>query len=59
MDCERVRDQFLTLLVGSETVELPEAAARHTGECEGCRAELEALSRTWVVLGRWPEVLPP
>jgi len=58
MDCERVRDQFLTLLARSERGEPPEAASRHVAGCESCRAELEAMRRTWALLGSWPEARP-
>jgi len=58
MECDEVRDQFLTLLPIGERVQWPEPVARHLDRCEGCRAELEALRETWVLLGRWPDASP-
>jgi hypothetical protein len=49
---------FLALLPGGAGVPRPEPLARHLEACDGCRAELEALSRTWALLGRWPEATP-
>jgi predicted anti-sigma-YlaC factor YlaD len=58
MDCEQVRDQILTLLPEGRDAHWPEAVARHLEGCEGCREEVDALSRTWTLLGQWPESTP-
>ncbi|MBI4610258.1 MAG: hypothetical protein HY726_14760 [Candidatus Rokubacteria bacterium] len=58
MDCNQARDQFLAMLPAGEGVSWPEPFARHLEGCEACRAELEALGRTWALLGRWPEASP-
>ncbi len=58
MECDRAREMFLALLPGGAAVPRPEPLARHLEACEGCRAELEALSQTWALLGRWPEAAP-
>lgn len=59
MGCEQVRDQFLALLPQGAGRQWPEPIARHLEGCEGCRADLEAVSRSWALLGRWPEASPP
>lgn len=58
MDCEQVRDQLVAMLPAGEGARWPEPVARHLEGCQDCRAELEALGRTWALLGRWPEALP-
>lgn len=58
MDCERVRAEFVSLLSPAEANPWSEPVARHLEGCEGCRAELESLSRTWALLDRWPEAAP-
>lgn len=59
MGCERVRDEIVTLLGAAEEVHWPQAVSRHLAGCEGCRAEWEALSQTWSLLGQWQEASPP
>ncbi len=58
MECERVMDQLLALLPAGGEVFWPEPLARHLEACAGCRAEWEALNRTWSLLGQWPEASP-
>jgi len=58
MECERVGDQLLALLPSGEGRQWPEPVTRHLEGCEACRAELEALSQGWALLGSWPEALP-
>ncbi|MFQ5899495.1 MAG: anti-sigma factor family protein [Candidatus Methylomirabilia bacterium] len=58
MECERVREEVLALVLGGEGHPGPEVVARHLEGCDGCRAELEALQGTWALLGRWPEASP-
>lgn len=58
MECDRVRDQFLALLPAGESASWPEPVTRHLEVCQACRAEVEALSQTWALLGRWPEAPP-
>src|SRR5262249_10170548 len=36
----------------------PESVRRHLEGCEGCRTELEDLSRVWAALGQLPETEP-
>lgn len=59
MDCEQVRDQVLTALSTGESPARPEAVTRHLEGCRDCRAEIDALSQTWALLGRWPPEGPP
>ena len=58
MECDQAREMFPALLPGGAAVPRPEPLARHLDACAGCRAELEALSQTWTLLGRWPEATP-
>ncbi len=58
-DCEQVRDAFLSRLPAGQGAGFPEAVAGHLDRCAACRTELEALSRTWALLGQLPEVAPP
>lgn len=58
MDCEQVRDQFLSGLSTGERDPGSDLVRRHLEGCESCRAELESLGETWALLGRWPEVAP-
>ncbi|MBI3456485.1 MAG: hypothetical protein HY002_11940 [Candidatus Rokubacteria bacterium] len=59
MDCERVRDQVLTALSTGESPPRAEPVTRHLEGCQDCRAEIDALSQTWALLGRWPPEAPP
>ncbi len=58
MDCEPIRDEVVTLLQAGGGPPWPERLAQHLEACEGCRAAAEDLSRTWAVLGQWPEAAP-
>jgi anti-sigma factor RsiW len=58
MDCERVRDQFLSELVSGGRDSGLEPVRRHLESCEGCRAELRDLSGVWAALGQLPEAEP-
>jgi predicted anti-sigma-YlaC factor YlaD len=58
MDCERVRDEFLSELVTGEDHACPEPVRRHLEGCEGCRTELGELHRVWAALGQLPEAEP-
>lgn len=58
MDCEQIRDEVVTVLQAGGGPPWPEPLARHLEACEGCRTAAEDLSRTWAVLGQWPEAAP-
>jgi len=58
MDCEQVKDQIVALLPEGEEARLSEPVARHLAGCRSCREEAETLSRTWMLLGQWPETAP-
>lgn len=58
MDCEQIRDRLVTLLQARGGPPWPEPLAGHLEGCEGCRAEGVDLSRTWALLGQWPEAEP-
>lgn len=58
MDCEEVRDEFLSELVTGEGDRRPEPLRRHLEGCEGCRTELRDLSRVWAALGQLPPTDP-
>lgn len=58
MDCERARDQFLSQLVTGEGGAWAEPVRRHLDGCQGCRTEVEELSRIWAALGRLAEAEP-
>lgn len=57
MECHEVRDRLLALLLERHR-RPPEPLAQHLEGCEGCRAALEDLGRTWVLLAQWPDVEP-
>lgn len=58
MECQQARQ----LLVASLSGELGDhdlaALGEHTEACGDCRAELNALNQTWVLLGRWHDAEP-
>jgi predicted anti-sigma-YlaC factor YlaD len=58
VDCEQVRDEFLSELVTGEGDRRPEPRGRHLEGCEGCRTELEELGRVWAALGQLPATEP-
>ncbi|MBI4240073.1 MAG: hypothetical protein HY613_00015 [Candidatus Rokubacteria bacterium] len=58
MECEEVREWVLALLAVGEQAQWPEPVRRHVEGCQGCQVELGALSRTWGLLGQWPETPP-
>jgi len=50
-NCEQVREQLLDL--ANPAAELPGSAGEHLRECSTCKAELEKLRQTWLVLDEW------
>lgn len=58
MDCGEVRERFLAPVVIAETGPWREQVTRHLDGCGPCRAEAEALARTWALLDRWPDASP-
>jgi len=57
MECEEVRDRLAELLLeGNQRP--PQPLARHLEGCQGCRAALEELTRTWALLGASTDVEP-
>lgn len=57
MECQQARELFLASLT-REPGDYAPAVREHCEACEGCRAELNALSQTWTLLGRWPDAEP-
>lgn len=57
MECHQARQLFSAFVSGELGDDLA-ALREHCGACEGCRAELNALSQTWTLLGRWPDAEP-
>lgn len=49
MDCETVRELYISALVGSGL--LSEEVDRHVASCVACREEIQSLAATWSSLG--------
>jgi len=58
MECDEVRDALVDGLSVAEGDRWAEPVARHLAGCQGCRAELEDLRRTWAALGQLPDAIP-
>jgi hypothetical protein len=58
MNCKDVRKELTLYLLGDITGKKASDVSGHLDDCEGCRAELEALRKTLDALGRIPTLKP-
>ncbi len=58
MTCEQIREELTSRLVFKAGSPWPEPVAAHLEACAGCRAELDSLQETWVLIAQWSEVPP-
>lgn len=58
MECHQAQQLFPASLSGELSDQSVVALREHCEACERCRAELNALSQTWTLLGRWPDAEP-
>ena len=59
MDCEQARELMVPHLAGSDTREERQGLQHHLQSCPACRAEADALIRTWNALAGLPDADAP